>query len=79
MVKMLRVIVADMIAGGMRVRAEAGCRDRIENGGRRDPFSVVGHVDAATHEIEIQREDAGARERVADQRRFIGAVHTCDV
>jgi hypothetical protein len=36
-------------------------------------------VDTAPDEIEIERVDAGLRQRVPDQRRFIGAIHARDV
>ena len=45
----------------------------------RNQLWIERDVDAAADQIEIQRLDAGLRERVPDQRRFIGAVHARDV
>ena len=76
---MVRVIVADMIAGGVRVRGEAGGANRGEDRGGGNAIGIEGDVDAAADQIEIEREDAGPGERMAHQRRFVGAVHACHV
>ena len=73
------MIVADEFAGLVRVGGEAGGRHRVEDRGGGDALGIEGDVDAAADQIEIQRLDAGPGQRVANQRRFIGAVHARDM
>ena len=75
----MRVIVADVIAGGMGVRGEPRGRDRVENDRGGDAFGIERDVDAAADQVEIERGDARPCQRVTDQRRFVGAVHARDV
>ena len=79
MMIVVRVIVADVIAGVVRVRGQAGGRYGFEDCSGRNAIGVEGDVDAPADQIEIEREDARRGERVADQRRFVGAVHARDM
>ena len=73
------VIVANDIAGMMRVRGEPGRFNRGKDRGSGNFFGIKRDVDAPADEIEVQRFDAGLRERMTDQRRFIGAIHAGDM
>jgi hypothetical protein len=61
------------------VRGEPGSGDGFEDRRSRNPFGIELHVDAAADQIEIERLDAGPRQRTPNQRRFISAIHAGDM
>jgi hypothetical protein len=73
------MIVADHFTRMVRVRSQSGGGHRRHDGRFGDRLGIEPDVDATADQVEIERLDAGPGERVANQRRFIGAIHAADV
>ena len=73
------MVVVNVLTALVRVHAQARLRDHRDDGRGRQHRGIVGDLDATADEIELEVEDAGHRQHVTDQRRFVGAVHPVHV